>query len=368
MRVPLFRPAIREEAVEAAARVLRSGWIGSGPVAEAFEHAFAEYVGAPCCVAVSSCTAALQLALRVLDLPEGAEVITSPVTFVSAAQVIVQERLRPVFADVDPETGNLDVESVRARLTSRTGAVIPLHYGGRPCDLDELYEAAGDAGVAVVEDCAHAAGAAYKGQRIGTHGSLHAFSFNAVKNLPAPGGGALTLGSEEYEARLRPLRVLGLSSDTFTRARGGTYTWEYDVRELGLRATMSDVEAAVALAQLEYLDADNARRAEIVARYRRELASVPGLRLLREVEPDRTSSNHLLCVLAEERDRLVERLREAGVDSSVHYRRNDTYELFEEQDLPGAERFSSRVISLPLFVGLTDEQVDYVVEIVRGGW
>ena len=364
MRVPLFRPAIREEAAEAAARVLRSGWIGSGPVTEEFEQAFARYVGAPHAVAVSSCTTALQLALRVLDLPEGVEVITSPVTFISAAQVIVQERLRPVFADVDPETGNLDVDSVRARLTDRTGTVIPLHYGGRPCDLDELYAL----GVAVVEDCAHAAGATYKGRRIGSHGSLHAFSFNAVKNLPAPGGGALTLGSEEHDARLRRLRVLGLSSDTFTRARTGAYTWAYDVRELGLRATMSDVEAAVALAQLRYLDADNARRAEIAAHYRRELAAVPGLRLLREVEPDRTSSNHLFCVLAEERDRLVERLREAGVDSSVHYRRNDTYELFEEQDLPGAERFASRVVSLPLFVELTDEQVDYVVEVVRGGW
>ena len=159
------------------------------------------------------------------------------------------------------------MESVRARLTSGTGAVIPLHYGGRPCDLDELYETAGEAGATIVEDCAHAAGAAYKGRRIGSHGSFHAFSFNAVKNLPAPGGGALTLGSDEHEARLRRLRVLGL-------------------------------------------------------------------RLLREVEPDRTSSNHLFCVLAEERDSLVERLREAGVDSSVHYRPNDTYELFEEQTSP----------------------------------
>ena len=267
MRVPLFRPAMREGAVEAAARVLRSGWIGSGPVAEAFEHAFAEYVGAPSCVAVSSCTAALQLALRVLNLPEGAEVITSPVTFVSAAQVIVQEGLRPVFTDVDPETGNLDVESVRARLTDRTGAVIPLRYGGGRATSTSWYEAAGKAGATIVEDCAHAAGAAYKGRRIGSHGSFHAFSFNAVKNLPAPGGGALTLGSDEHEARLRRLRVLGL-------------------------------------------------------------------RLLREVEPDRTSSNHLFCVLAEERDSLVERLREAGVDSSVHYRPNDTYELFEEQTSP----------------------------------
>jgi len=255
------------------------------------------------------------------------------------------------------------VESVRARLTSGTGAVIPLHYGGRPCDLDELYETAGEAGATIVEDCAHAAGAAYKGRRIGSHGSFHAFSFNAVKNLPAPGGGALTLGSDEHGARLRRLRVLGLSSDTFTRARGGPYTWEYDVRDLGLRATMSDVEAAVALAQLEYLDADNARRAEVVAHYRRELASVPGLRLLRDVEPDRTSSNHLFCVLAEERDRLVERLREAGVDSSVHYRRNDTYELFASRGRGAAAELRSPAAA---------DDLDHVVHLLvehpgRGG-
>jgi perosamine synthetase len=358
---------IRDEAVEAVAETLRSGWLGPGPKAAAFEEAFAEYVGVPACVAVSSGTAALQIALRVLDLPPGGAVVTTPLTFVSANQAILHERLRPVFADVQPDTGNLDPESVAASVDERTAAVVAMHYGGYPCDLDELYAVCRDRGLPLIEDCAHACGAVYRGRRIGSHGSLHAFSFQAVKNLPAGEGGALTLGSDGLAARARRLRWFGISADTYERARSGRYRWDYDVEELGFKYQLDDVHAAIGLAQLAFLDADNARRAEIARRYRAGLAGLDGVALLRE-EPDRESSRHLFCVLAENRDGLVDALAARGIEVGVHYRPSYDYPLFESGPLPSTERFWRRVVSLPIGVHLTDGDVERVIDAVRGGW
>lgn len=366
-KISLFRPAIREEAVEAVAEVLRSGWLGLGPRTGEFEQAFAGFVGAPHCVALSSCTAALQLALRVLDLPPGSEVVTTPLTFVSANQAILAEGLRPVFADVQPDTGNLEPASVAGLVGERTGAVVVMHYGGYPCDLDELYGIARAAGVPLVEDCAHACGAVYRDRRVGSHGDLHAFSFQAVKNLPIGDGGALTLRSEAFDERLRRLRWFGISADTYERSAGSSYRWEYDVTEAGLKAYMNDVQAAIGIVQLEYLEADNARRAQLVDRYRAGLAGTPGLELLRS-EGDRTSSHHLFCVLADDRDGLVVKLAEHGIDAGVHYRPSYEYAIFGGGQLEHVERFWRRALSLPLHVALRDEDVNEVVATIRSGW
>lgn len=366
-RIGLFRPSIREEAVEAAAATLRSGWIGTGPRTKAFEDAFADYVGAPHCVALSSCTTALQLALRTLDLPRGTEVVTTPLTFVSANQVILQEGLKPVFADVQPDTGCIDPRSVSELIGARTGAIIAMHYGGLPCDLDELYTLATTHGVAVVEDCAHACGAVYRGRRIGSHGDLHAFSFQAVKNLPVGDGGALVVRAEEVAERLRRLRWFGISASTYDRTAGRTYRWDYDVSELGLKGAMNDIEAAIGLVQLAHVDDDNARRAVIAERYRIGLAGVSGLEMLRAPD-DRSSSHHLFCVLAERRDALVDHLAAYGIETGVHYRPSYTYEMFASDPLPGVESFWRRAISLPMHVLLSDDDVDQVIETIRSGW
>jgi perosamine synthetase len=367
VRIPLFRPVICQEAIEAVGEVLRSGWLGLGPRTQAFEKAFADYVGAPYCVGLNSGTAALHLGLHLLNLPPGSEVITTPLTFVSTNHVILYEGCRPVFADIQPDTGNLDVVSVAERVTERTRAIMLVHYGGYPCDLDEFYAVARARGIPIIEDCAHACGATYKGKRIGGHGDIHAFSFHAVKNLPMGDGGALTVRSEAHDTRLRRLRWLGVDRDTFQRTARQAYHWDYDVAEVGFKYHMNDIQAAIGLAQLCHLDEDNARRTNIAAQYRERLAKVPGVRLL-QYQDDRTSSFHLFCILVEERDALVDKLRAAGVDVSVHYRRNDQYPMYEEQNLPNTERFWRSVISLPMHVELTDEQVDYVTDIIRKGW
>ena len=367
MRIPLFRPVICEEAIEGVVDVLSSGWLGLGPKTLAFEKAFAEYVGGPFCVRVNSCTAALHLGLHLLNLSPGSEVITTPLTFVSANHAILYEGLTPVFADIQPETGNLEVGSVAERITDRTGAIMLIHYGGYPCDLDEFYALSSDRGIPIIEDCAHACGATYKGKRIGSHGDIHAFSFHAVKNLTMGDGGALTVRSGDHYSRLRRLRWLGADRGTFERTDHQAYHWSYDVTEVGFRYLMNDVLAAIGLAQLPHLDKENARRTEMAAQYREQLSSVPGVRLLK-YKDDRMSSYHLFCILADGRDVLMDNLRSAGVDVSVHYRRNDQYPMYEEQDLPNTEYFWRRVISLPMQLTLTDEQIGYITDIIKKGW
>jgi perosamine synthetase len=367
MAIPLFRPVISEEAIEAVAEVLRSGWLGTGPKTSAFEAALARYLGAPHCVAVDSGTAALHLNLKLLDLPPGTEVITTPITFVSTNHAILYASCLPVFADIEPATGNLDIASVRRRLSDRTGAIMLVHYGGYPCDLDAFYELGRERGIAVIEDCAHACGAGYKGRRIGSQGDFHAFSFHAVKNLATGDGGAAVVQSQEHDRRLRRLRWLGIDADTHQRTSGGGYAWRYQVCEIGYKCAMNDIQAAIGLAQLPRLDAENARRSAIAAEYRRQLAGVPGLRML-EYAADRASSYHLFSVRAENRDGLISKLRGAGISAGVHYERNDAFPMYKKQELPNAELFWRSAVSLPMHLMLTDEQVEYICRTICEGW
>lgn len=367
MAIALFRPTLSDEATRAVADVLASGWIGLGPRTREFEIEFARYVGTPYCVGLSSCTAAVDLALRILSLPPGTEVITTPVTFVSTNHAILYNGLTPVFADVDRYTGSLSVESVASRMTDRTGALIVVHYGGRPADLDELYGLARPRGIPIIEDCAHACGATYRGRRIGSHGDLHAFSFHAVKNLPMGDGGALTVTSPHHDARLRRLRWLGIDKDTFQRSEQGSYDWNYDVPEIGFKCHMNDISAAIGLAQLRLLDAGNTKRAALAAQYRSLLSDVPGLSLPPD-SVDRTSSHHLFHVLVERRQDLIDKLRNAGVGTGVHYRRSDEYPMYEHADLPGAEWFSMHTLSLPMHLALSEAEVAVVADLIASGW
>ncbi len=367
MQIPLFKPVVSEEAIKSVVEVLRSGWLGTGPKTEAFEHSFADYIGVPYCVGLNSCTAALHLGLSLLNLKPGSEVITTALTFISTNHAILYNDLKPVFADIQPQTGTLDVKSVSNLISEKTGAIMIMHYGGYPCDIDEFYALSRQHKIPIIEDCAHACGAIYKGNRIGSHGNIHAFSFHAVKNLPAGDGGALTVKSQEHYLRLKRLRWLGIDRDTFQRNRPGAYEWEYDVNEIGFKYQMNDIHAAIAFSQLPYVEQQNARRAQIASLYASRLANVPGVSLLK-YQNDRKSSFHLFCILAQKRDDLVKKLRENGVAVSVHYRRNDMYPMYEKQELPNTELFWKSVISLPMHITLTDEQVDYITDIIRGGW
>ena len=367
MRIKLFQPVVCEEAIKNVGEVLRSGWLGLGPKTMAFETEFARYVGAPYCVGLNSCTAALHLGLKLLNLEPGSEVITTALTFISTNHAILYNGLKPIFADIEPKTGNLDVHSVASRITERTKAIVIVHYGGYPCNLNEFYALSEEHQLPIVEDCAHACGAIYNGKRIGSHGKIHAFSFHAVKNLAIGDGGALTINSKDDYLRLRRLRWLGIDRDTFQRTKVDTYNWKYNVLEVGFKYEMNDIYAAIGLAQLKHVDKNNSFRSEIAAKYTQRLLNVPGLELL-EYKNDRKSSFHLFCILAESRDKLTRKFQEAGIDIGVHYKRNDDYTMYQRQELPNTERFCQRVISLPMHTELTDEQIDCITDIIRKGW
>ena len=369
MQVRLFKPRVSEDAIAAVADVLRSGWLGLGPRTAAFEQMFATYAEVPRAVAVNTGTSALHIAVKLLRLEPGTEVITSPVTFVAANTVLLYERLTPVFADVDPRTGNLTPASVAERVTGRTGAILLTHLGGYACDLDGFAELADRHRLPIIEDCAHACGARYRGVRIGARGNLCAFSFDPIKNLTTGDGGMLVPRDAADDQRARVLRNMGITTSVFERygRTDGKTSWEYDVAEVGHRYHMNDIQAALGLAQLRELDAGNTRRRMIAARYACGLGAVAGISLP-AYDDDRESSYHLFLVLAERRNALAAKLSERGITVGVHYRRNDEYRIFQRADLPHADTFCDRVLSLPMHVDLTDDDIDGICGVIAEGW
>lgn len=364
--ISMFRPTISEAAIAAAGDVLRSGWFGTGRRTAEFERAFSAAVGAPHCVGTAFGTDALVLGLTIADV-RGRDVILPSMTFVAAAHAIVRVGGKPVFADIDVTTGNIDPASVEERITERTAAILVVHHGGLPADLAELRALADAHDLRVLEDCAHATGATYRGAPIGAGGDLHAFSFQATKNLTAGGGGAVTFVDSDEAAHALRLRGQGVDRDYITRRADGLSSWDYLVVEVGLNCAMSDVHAAIGLVQLELLAAENERRAAIAARYRELLASVPGVELL-ATPADRTSSNYLFILLAEQRDALMAKLALEGIETSVHFRAVDTHPVYERADLPGADWFWHRCLSLPVHLALRDADVERVCEVVARGW
>ncbi len=370
MGIQLFRPLICEEAIDAAGEVLRSGWIGLGPKTLEFEKRFADFVGAPFCVGLNSCTAALHLALRILDICPGREVITTPLTFVSTNHAILYEHLKPVFADINPGTGNLDPKSIREKITENTGAIIIMHFAGYPADMHEINTISKEYKIPVIEDCAHACGASYRGQRIGSSANLHAFSFQAVKNLPMGDGGAITLHSKEQMERLRRLRWLGIDKSTFDRVDIGNpsnYEWNYQVRETGFKYHMNDIAAVIGLHQLPLVESQNARRRQLAALYDRRLAHIPGI-TLPQYENDRVSSRHIYFILAENRNALADKLKQADIGVGVHYRRNDHYPMYERTILEKTDYFCEHTLSLPMHMMLSKEDVETICKVIEKGW
>src|SRR5262249_21761989 len=253
-QVPFYRPDIGDEEIAAVVDTLRSGWLTVGPQTQAFEQAFAEAIGARHAVAVSSCTAALHLALDALGLQPGDEVITSTLPFTATAAAIVHAGARPVLVDCTADTLNLDPQALARALTPRTRAVIPVHFAGHPAEMDEIGEIARAHRLTVIEDAAHALPASYKGRRIGTIGDVTTFSFYATKNLTTGAGGMLTLSDDALAERLRSRRLHGMSRDAWRRY-SATGSWQYDVSYPGFKYNMTDTAAALGLVQLRRLPA-----------------------------------------------------------------------------------------------------------------
>lgn len=363
--IQLFKPFMDDEEIQAVGAVLRSGWIGLGPKTAEFEKQLAEYIGVPYLVALNSATAALDLAMRLLNIRQGDQVLVPAMTFVSTAHAVVYSQGTPVFVDVEPSTLNIDIEDVARKLAPNVRAILPVHYGGRPVDMDALREVAG--GIPIVEDAAHACGAEYKGKRCGSLGELACFSFHAVKNLTTGDGGALALKDRDLSDRCRRMRWMGIDKGTWDRTAGDThYLWDYSVGEIGFKCHMNDIAAAIGLVQLKKLTAMNVRRREIAVSYTEGLSDLPWLQLPPADTADSISAWHIYCIQCDARDDLNSFLSQRGIGTGVHYRPIHQYRCYGNRpSLPNAEKAFRRILSLPMHPGLSDSDVDCVIESIR---
>jgi dTDP-4-amino-4,6-dideoxygalactose transaminase len=373
--IPFHRPSIGQAEIDEVVDTLRSGWLTTGPKVKRFEAAFAEYAGSRHALAVSSGTAAMHLALAALGIGPGDEVITTPMTFCSTAHVIVHLGATPVFADVCDDDLNMDPEQVERRLSPRTRALLPVHYGGQPCRMDELLEIARRRGLAVVEDAAHAVSAEYRGRRVGSMGDVTAFSFYATKNLATGEGGMTTTDDDETAAGMRRLALHGMSRDAWDRytERG---SWYYEVVTAGYKYNMTDLQAALGLHQLARQEELRAARERHAARYSAAFAPYAELIQAPVTRPEVRHAWHLypLRVRPERltigRDEVIERLRERGIGTSVHFIPVHQHPYYREEfgfrtgDYPVTEAAAARLISLPLYPDLTEEEADRVARTV----
>lgn len=365
--IPVLKPSMGTAELDAVSKVLQSGWIGLGPKVKEFEDKFAEYTTAKYVVGLNSGTAALDMAMKLLNIGPGDEVIVPTVTFVSTAHAVAYQGATPVFADCDRDTYNINLDDVIQKVTPKTKAVIVVHHGGRPIALDTL-RALLPKEITIVEDCAHAAGSYYKDMHVGTQ-NIGCFSFHAVKNLAMGEGGAITLPDEELFLRAKKLRWLGIDKGTWDRtALDKSYWWEYAVDEIGLKSHLNDIHASIGLVQLERLKELNRKRKFWALTYHSELKVLEeqGF-IIRPLTDDEhfSSSHHLYVIRAKDRDALSLHLKDRGVSTGVHYKPIHLYKCYGDTppSLPVAEELFKEIISLPLF---PDLQTSEALRVING--
>lgn len=371
--LPFSRPSIAPEDIDRVAAVLRSGWITTGPVGAQFEEAFVTRVGAEHAVAVSSATAGMHLLLHALGIGPGDEVITPSMTWVSTVNLITLVGATPVFVDVDRDTLMVSAAQVEAALTERTKLIVPVHFAGASLDLDPLRALAARRGIPLIEDAAHAAGTSYRGRPVGQVGTA-VFSLHPIKNLTSGEGGVVCTDDAALAGRIRRLRFHGLGVDAHERETQGRAP-QAEVLEPGFKYNLPDMNAALALGQLERLDRMNVQRAVLAGRYAALLADVGGIRPLRVPDYPLMHAWHLYVVRIDvdrvgmDRATFMDGLKRRGVGTGIHFRAVHQHEYYrrtgDAQGLPHTDWNSDRVCSLPLFPDMRIEDVEHVVDAMR---
>ncbi len=358
---------ISDKSIALATEVLKSGYVSAGKYADEFEKELEKRLGFVDPVTVNSGTSALYLALAVAGVKPGDEVIIPAQTFIATGLSVLMHYAVPVFADIQYETANIDPDSIRQKITGKTKAVIPVHWAGYPCDLDEINDIAEEHGLAVIEDAAHALGAAYKGTPIGAVSRFTAFSFQAIKHLTTVDGGALCCrdSDDAYQARRR--RWFDIDRENSKPSMLGERI--YDAENTGYKCHMNDLSAAIGLGNLDDFPLKLKRRVEIGDFYRKELRSVPGVQML-EYKNDRECAYWLFTMLVESRIDFIRKLKEKGIPASVMHLRIDNNSVFggTRPDLVNQEKFNEKQVSIPVHSGLTEDDVDLVINTVKKGW
>lgn len=367
MYIPYGRQNINEDDINAVVEVLKSDFLTTGPKIAEFEEKFADYVGAKYAVAVSNGTAALHIACLAAGLKEGDEVITTPITFAASANCALYCGAKPVFADIDSVTYNIDYREIEKHITSRTKAIIPVHYTGQPCDMDEIHKIAEKYNLFVIEDAAHAVGAEYKGRKIGSLSDMTEFSFHPVKHITCGEGGIVTTNNEKLYEKLKLYRTHGITRNTAEMSRQDG-PWYYEQIDLGFNYRITDFQAALGISQLSRVDLFLKRRREIAARYDEAFKNVPGITIPSQMEGTR-SAYHLYVIRVDKKIRreLFEYLRACNIGVNVHYIPVYTFPYYREHGYmnvkcANAEELYSSIISLPIFYDLTDAEQDYVID------
>ena len=366
--LPFSRPSMGDAELAALREVLQSGWITTGPKNQALEEAFCALTGNRHAIAVSSATGGMHVTLMALGISAGDEVITPSQTWVSTLNMICLLGATPVMIDVDPENLMITPEAVEAAITPRTKAIVPVHYAGAPVDIDAIRAIAERHGIPVIEDAAHAAGTYYKGRHVGWRGTA-IFSFHAIKNMTCAEGGLVVTDDDELAARIRSLKFHGLGVDAYDRLTLGRAP-QAEVISPGFKYNLADINAALALVQLDKLAAANQRRAAIAQRYLRELADTP-FRPLAVPSWEHQHAWHLFIIRVDEaacgisRDALMEKLKAMGIGTGLHFRAAHTQKYYRERfpdvSLPHTEWNSARICSIPLFPDMTDDDVTRVI-------
>lgn len=373
--LPFYRPAIGEDEIRAVSETLRSGWLTMGPKTREFEAEFARFVGARHAVAVSSATAGLHLGLDALGIGPGDEVLVPDITFTSTAATVVHRGARPIGVDVESDTLNMNPSDAARKMSPRTRLVVPVHFAGHPCPMDEIERLASRHSIPIMEDAAHALPAAFRGRRIGTIGKLTVFSFYATKNLTTGEGGMVTTDEDDLAAKIRSRRLHGMNHDAWRRYTSEG-SWRYDVSYPGYKYNMTDPEAAMGLVQLRRLPDLQKRRLALVEHYRRLLAETEEIELPAE-RADVEHAWHLFVVrvrsekAAVGRDQVVRLLGEAGIGTSVHFIPLHEHSYYRDvlgwraEDFPNSTAAFPRMLSLPLYPAMTGADVDRVARALQ---
>jgi len=369
--IPVFKPSYGKEEFEAVKAVMKSGWVGLGPKTQEFEKAFAKYIGTKYAVALNSCTAALHLAMKVMEI-DGGDVLTTPMTFVSTNHAILYNNAVPIFCDIEPDTLNISVKEIEKNITKNTKAIVAVHYGGHACDMDPIVKLAKSRGIKVIEDAAHGCGGEYKGRKIGTLGDIACFSFHAVKNLATGEGGMIATNDQKIYERLKKLRWLGINKGTWDReiseehSNVKKYSWYYDVEEVGFKCHLNDIPAAIGLVQLKKLDKMNDIRRKLSFRYNELLKGVGDIETPL-VKDYAKSAHHNYVIKTEKRDGLNAYLQEKGISTGVHYIPNHHYRMYKncKADCPVVETVWKKLLTLPLYPDLTIKEQDGIVDCIK---
>ena len=365
--MPTHRPSLADEELNAIKDVFESRWLGKGSVTENFEEQIRQHLGTKHVHCVNTGTAALQLAIQCLELNPGFEVLVPSLTFPATIQAILTAGGQPIFCEVKPATLNIDIEDASSRLTPNCRVIMPVHYAGQACDMDKLLNFAQENSLYVVEDAAQAFGSTYKGRNVGTLGDLTCFSFDAIKNITCGGGGAIATDNDELAARISPIRNIGIDKDPWLR-KNDPQSWRYKVVSPGYRYLMSNINAAIGLAQLKKFDAFKDRKHLIVRRYNDAFAEIPEITVLQLNLDETFPFSYVIRTSSSHRDSLSDHLKQNDIDSAVQFTPNHLQPAFSKYrtDLPTTERLFSEILTIPLFYEMTDADVNKVIETTLG--